>query len=136
MSFCHTFRILWIDNSTIHVALDSKTYMLHSILDARLIELANAPDTEILEEEGGFSFSSRNFVGDGQTNDRNLIDADDNWDNNVKQHPRIHGSILSWTQNDQLGALGVLYVILALILVNGRVVQERMSCKLLSACWS
>lgn len=126
--------ILRIDNSTTRVALGSKTYMLRSILDARLIELANTPDAEILEEEGGFSFSSGNFFGDGQTNDGNLIDADDDWDNDVEQHPRIHGSILSWTQNDQLGALGVLYVILALILVNGRVVQERMSCKLLSAC--
>lgn len=106
-------------------ALGSKTYMLRSILDARLIELANTPDAEILEEEGGFSFSSGNFFCDGQTNDGNLIDADDDWDNDVEQHPRIHGSILSWTQNDQLGALGVLYVILALILVNGRVVQER-----------
>jgi len=103
--------------------------MLRSILDARLIELANKPDTEILEEEGAFDFGSGEFSADGvggRANGGNLIDPNGDWDDNVEQHPRIHGSILSWTQNDQLGALGVLYVILALILVNGRVIQERM----------
>lgn len=108
--------------------LGSKTYMLRSIIDARLIELANKPDAEILEEEGAFDFNSGEFFGDdvgGGANDGNLIDGN-GWDDNVEQHPRTYGSILSWTQNDQLGALGVLYVILALILVNGRVVQERM----------
>ena len=51
VSFCRTFRILRVGNSTIRVALSSKTYMICSILDARLIELANTPDVEILEEK-------------------------------------------------------------------------------------
>jgi len=100
--------------------------MLRSALDAKLIELANNPDAEIFEEEGAFDSSSGEFFGDGGANNGNLIDGKGDWDDNVEHHPRIYGSILSWTQNDQLGALGVLYVILALILVNGRVVQERM----------
>ena len=40
---------------------------------------------------------------------------------------RYYGSIISWSKADQLGPLGVLYVILALILVSGRVVSDGMS---------
>lgn len=108
--------------------LGSKTYILRSVLDGKLIELANKPDPDILEEEAILDFGSGDFFGDGggsQGNDGVLIDDEEDWDDNVELHPRTHGSILSWSQNDQLGALGILYVILALILVNGRVVQER-----------
>jgi hypothetical protein len=54
-----------------------------------------------------------------------FMDDEGEWDDDAELHPRTYGSILSWGQNDQLGALGVLYVILALILVNGKVMQER-----------
>lgn len=39
--------------------------------------------------------------------------------------PRNYGSIISWSTADQLAALGLLHVILALILVNGRSISER-----------
>jgi hypothetical protein len=38
--------------------------------------------------------------------------------------PRTYGSIISWSSSDQLGALGVLHTILALILVNGRSMSD------------
>lgn len=34
------------------------------------------------------------------------------------------GSIISWNMSDELGSLGILYVILALILVSGRAISE------------
>lgn len=97
-------------------------------MDSRLIEQANKTDAEILEEEAVIDFSSGEFFGGGSgagVGDGLLLDDDDDWDDNTERHPRTHGSILSWSQNDQLGALGVLYVILALILVNGKMIQER-----------
>lgn len=39
--------------------------------------------------------------------------------------PRNYGSIIAWSTADQLGALGQLHVVLALILVSGRVMSER-----------
>ncbi len=41
------------------------------------------------------------------------------------------GSIISWNTSDELGSLGILYVVLALILVSGRVIPESMSIILL-----
>ena len=38
--------------------------------------------------------------------------------------PSTYGSIISWSTSDQLGALGFLYVILALILVSGRTLDD------------
>lgn len=35
-----------------------------------------------------------------------------------------YGSIISWSDSDQLGSLGILYVVLALILVSGRVIAD------------
>lgn len=34
------------------------------------------------------------------------------------------GSLISWNSSDELGSVGILYVILALILVSGRVIAE------------
>ncbi|XP_006456478.1 hypothetical protein AGABI2DRAFT_122375 [Agaricus bisporus var. bisporus H97] len=109
-------------------AVGSKTYILRSILDARLIEIANKTDASIVEEEALLNFATGDlFGGDGNSGAGAAIflDDDDEWDDGAELHPRTYGSIFSWGQNDQLGALGVLYVILALILVNGKVVQER-----------
>ena len=38
--------------------------------------------------------------------------------------PPHTGAILAWQGSDQLGLTGILYVILALILVNGRAILE------------
>ena len=37
---------------------------------------------------------------------------------------RSIGSIISWSSADQVGPIGILYVILALILVSGRVITD------------
>jgi hypothetical protein len=119
----------WLKLMYSAAATGSKSYILRSVLDEKLIELANKTHAEILEEEAVLDFGSGDFFGDGAgagINDGVLHDDDDDWDDNVELHPRTHGSILSWTQTDQLGSLGILYVILALILVNGKVVQESM----------
>jgi hypothetical protein len=110
--------------------IGSKTYILRSVLDARVIELANKTNADILEEEAMLDFGSGDFFGNEngvRANNAIPLDDDEDWDNDVELHPRTYGSIFSWSQNDQLGCLGILYVILALILVNGKVVQERMS---------
>lgn len=130
----HTVRSRFLDSVLLSpyillaTAIGSKTYLLRSILDPRLIEQANKPDVEILEEESVLDFGSGDIYGGagGSGVNGDLLDDDDDWDDNVELHPRTYGSILSWSQHDQLSALGILYVILALILVNGKVVQERM----------
>jgi hypothetical protein len=101
---------------------------LRSTLDAKLIEVANKADAGIIEEEAMLNFATGDFFGgDGNSGTGAAMFSDDDgeWDDGAELHPRTYGSILSWGQNDQLGALGVLYVILALILVNGKVMQER-----------
>ncbi|TBU37383.1 MAGE family-domain-containing protein [Dichomitus squalens] len=72
------------------------------------MELACAPDAEIREIE------QKEHV------DENEEFAED--DNPVGQ--RSTGSIFSWHASDQLAATGILYVVLALILVEGRVVSD------------
>ncbi|KAJ7843537.1 hypothetical protein B0H14DRAFT_3456097 [Mycena olivaceomarginata] len=37
----------------------------------------------------------------------------------------MYGSIISWSGTDQVGALGVLYVVFGLILVSGRVIGDQ-----------
>jgi hypothetical protein len=44
---------------------------------------------------------------------------------------RTYASIISWRQADQLGCVGLLYVILTLILVSGRVMSDGMSFRLI-----
>lgn len=124
--------------SIIATAVGSKTYILRSTLDARLIEIANKTDASIVEEEALLNFATGDlFGGDGNSGAGAAIflDDDDEWDDGAELHPRTYGSIFSWGQNDQLGALGILYVILALILVNGKVVQERKLYFILSMKW-
>ncbi|ETW76530.1 hypothetical protein HETIRDRAFT_455067 [Heterobasidion irregulare TC 32-1] len=36
----------------------------------------------------------------------------------------LYGSIIAWNSSDQLGALGILHVVLAIVLVNGRVISD------------
>ena len=72
-------------------------------MDTVIIEHAALSDERLLEEE--------------------LADCPDN-DDDDDDMPRSYGSIIAWSTADQLAALGLLYVILALILVNGRVMSE------------
>ena len=49
---------------------------------------------------------------------------EDDDEDDAERVPKYYGSLISWTKGDQLGAIGVLYVILALVLVNGRVMAD------------
>lgn len=50
----------------------------------------------------------------------NDADDEDEDANNVKST----GSIFAWYKADQVGSVGILHVILALILVNGRAISD------------
>ncbi|KAG1858529.1 MAGE-domain-containing protein [Suillus subluteus] len=80
-------------------AAGSKTYILRSVLDPIIIEEAARTDERLYEEQ----------IADCQE------DGDDDDD-----MPRSYGCIISWSTADQVGALGVLHVILAIILASGR----------------
>ncbi|KAF9005035.1 MAGE family-domain-containing protein [Cyathus striatus] len=88
----------------------SKTYILRSCLHPELIERAAQTNEKILEEE----------IVDDLSEDEHQADNSEDED----RPPKSYGSIISWSKGDQLGTLGILYVILSLILVNGRVVSD------------
>ncbi|KAJ7261310.1 MAGE family-domain-containing protein [Mycena haematopus] len=88
-------------------AAGSKTYILRSTLDDRIIAEAALTREEILEEEAADDPS------------------DDDDDEEVGASAASYGSIISWSRADHVGALGVLYVVLALILVSGRVMGDQ-----------
>ncbi|KAJ6472320.1 MAGE family-domain-containing protein [Mycena vitilis] len=88
-------------------AAGSKTYILRSTLDARIIAEAARTHEEILEDEAADAPS------------------DDDDDDPLASGGTAYGSIISWSSADHVGALGVLYVILALILVSGRVMGDQ-----------
>jgi melanoma-associated antigen len=80
----------------------SKTYILRSILDPIIIEHASQTQIEIIDHENA--------------------DIDEEDDNETL--PQAYGTILSWSTCDQLEPIGILYVILTLILVSGRVISD------------
>jgi hypothetical protein len=82
----------------------SKTYILRSVLDPIIIEHAALTDEAILAEEA------------------TEFHADD--DEDEEPGVRSYGSIIAWSSGDQLAPLGILHVILALILVSGRVMSD------------
>ncbi|KAI8976336.1 MAGE family-domain-containing protein [Trametes punicea] len=86
----------------------TKSYILRSVLDPALIEKASTPDAEIRELE------------QAENPDDNEEFAED--DNPVGTHST--GSIFAWHTADQLASVGILYVILALILVEGRTIND------------
>ncbi|KAF7299665.1 MAGE domain-containing protein [Mycena chlorophos] len=86
-------------------AAGSKTYILRSTLSPQLIEAMAATDEDILEVE----------AEDAPSED----DEDDEYT------AKSYGNMLAWSKADQLAPLGILYVILALILVSGRVVGDQ-----------
>ncbi|KAH9054702.1 MAGE-domain-containing protein [Lactarius vividus] len=85
------------------VSQGSKTYILRSILDPALIERAALTNKRIFE-----------------------VEAADAPDDVASAEPgtRTYGSLIAWNSADQLAALGILYVILALILVSGKVISD------------
>lgn len=92
-------------------ATGSKSYILRSTLHPTLIDLAAQTDENILEEEAA------DFPSDDE--------SDDNGDDDEGERPpRSFGSIISWSHTEQVGPIGILYVVLALILANGRVLPD------------
>jgi hypothetical protein len=85
-------------------------------LDPILVEHAAQTEADIFEAE----------AGDQSVLFPSLDEADfeDDEEDDAERVPKYYGSLISWTKGDQLGALGVLYVILALVLVNGRVMPD------------
>ncbi|KAF7298807.1 MAGE domain-containing protein [Mycena indigotica] len=86
-------------------AAGSKTYILRSTLSDELIEAMAVTHEEILEDEAE--------------------DAPSEDDEEEQYSAKNYGTMLAWSKGDQLAPLGILYVILALILVSGRVVGDQ-----------
>lgn len=84
-------------------AAGSRTYILRSVLDPVIIEQAAITDERLFEEQ-------MNDAGPDEEVEEEL--------------PRHYGSIISWSTCDQLASLGILYVVLALILVNGKAMSD------------
>lgn len=79
--------------------MSSKQYIVRNILDPELIQLACAPDADIRQQE-----------------EEDALDEDEHFT----------GSIIAWQTADQIPAYGILYVILSLILVNGKALADGM----------
>ncbi len=84
---------------------NTKTFILRSVLHPSLIEIAASPDDDILRVD--------------QADHTEDDDGDEG-------SSRCTGALLAWQNSDQLGSVGVLYVILALILVNGKTISDSM----------
>lgn len=73
-----------------------------------IIEQASLSDAAIIEEES--------------------VDMPDEDEADDEASPKFYGSLIAWSSSDQLGATGILYVFLALVLVNGRVISDSEPC--------
>ena len=123
VSFPFSFRYLrFIDVLffSVATAIGSKTYILRSSLDPILIEHAAQTEEGIFEEESGDQ--SVLFPSLFNADEADYFEDDD--EDDAERVPKYYGSLISWTKGDQLGAVGVLYVILALVLVNGRIMTD------------
>jgi hypothetical protein len=85
-------------------ASGTKSYILRSTLHSTIIDLASQTDARILEEESA--------------------DIPDIADDDEEGWPRPFGSIIAWSGSDHLGSLGILHVVLALVMVSGRVMND------------
>jgi melanoma-associated antigen len=101
-------------------AVGSKTYILRSSLDPILIEHVAQTEADVFEEESGDQ--SILFPSLFNADEADYFEDDD--EDDAERVPKYYGSLISWTKGDQLGAVGVLYVILALVLVNGRIMTD------------
>ena len=95
--------------------------MVRSVLDPLLIEHAAQTDEEILEEEA----IDQRTLFPTQVSDDEGEDSDED----AERPAKYYGSLISWSKADQLGSLGILYVILALVLVSGRAISDGKSYK-------
>ncbi|KAI0089714.1 MAGE family-domain-containing protein [Irpex rosettiformis] len=96
----------------------TKTWILRSVLDDRLISLAVSPDNDIktVEQEHRMQLAEADLVG---------INGDETDDEDAAAVRSTNtGAILAWQGADQLSAVGVLYVVLALVLVHGRSISD------------
>ena len=109
-------------------AVGSKTYILRSSLDPILVEHAAQTEADIFEEESGDQ--SVLFPSLFNADEADYFEDED--EDDAERVPKYYGSLISWSKGDQLGAIGVLYVILALVLVNGRVMADSEWCSLLN----
>ncbi|KAG8808901.1 hypothetical protein FRC17_003718 [Serendipita sp. 399] len=75
----------------------TKQYIVRSVLEPEIIRLASIPDQEILEQE------QEDLAYEGA---------------------KPSGAILGWESYDNIPTYGILYVILSLILVNGKTLPE------------
>lgn len=82
----------------------SKTYIVRSTLPSALIELLAAPDPEIRA-------AARGVVPDDDIEDDSIDTPDD--------------TLVAWRPTDNPVVVGILHVILALILANGRTIPDR-----------
>lgn len=115
------------------LASGSKSYIVRSCLHPSLIEISAQTDNRLLAQEladireGGDDDDGDNIELDAGKTEFNsltpftnsLLDDDDE-----ERKPTAYGSIISWSHTDQVGSLGILCVVLALILVNNRVLSD------------
>ncbi|EED83309.1 predicted protein [Postia placenta Mad-698-R] len=87
--------------------LGTKTYVLRSLLDPVIIERSCVPDADILRLEQDEALNEDEY------------DVEE-----TGAGARSTGSIIAWHRADDVCAVGVLYVVLALILVDGRVMRD------------
>lgn len=79
--------------------IGTKQYIVRNILDPELIKFACSPDEEIRAQE----------------------EVDAPW---LDENIQFTGSIIAWDQRDQVESYGILFVILSLILVNGKTIAD------------
>lgn len=122
-SSCTSRLTAHIFTNFIAAATKSKNYVLRSILDPILIERAAQTDEDILEEEAADQavLYPTNLNID-EDEEENLDEEDARIE--AGRAPKYYGSIISWSKADQLGSLGILYVILSLVLASGRVISD------------
>lgn len=88
--------------SAVQVDGPVRSYMLRSLLDPRLIALAVEPQPELAQEA--------NLSADSENDD----------EIEVSENRRPSGALIDLRLADEVGLMGLLYTILALLLVNGR----------------
>lgn len=104
-SLVHASLVLDTDESLDAApAAGSKAYILRSVLDADIIEMAARTDEQLLDDE--------------------LCQFPLQEDPDPEEGITCYGSIINWSAADQLGAIGILYVVLALIMVSGGVLSD------------